>query len=178
MPNGGRPDRQGVFDRLRQGRSRVGCQRFKYIARSVHVRLFGLAYAKWRTPLLFLLVLVSFGVLEYGWRHIPKTGINFVQTAKGYLTTWYNASQTSALPKSSRLPKEIYTHLEWTGEDTCPYKRAVGGLAAARSTRGSDCPLDSHSLPLVSLCYARPYKATASGTGKIGKQQCNNRISN
>ena len=35
--------------------------------------------------------------------------------------------------------------------------RAVEGLAAARSTRGSDSPPDCHSLPLVSLCYARPY---------------------
>ena len=35
--------------------------------------------------------------------------------------------------------------------------RAVEGLAAARSTRGSDTPLGYHSLPLVSLRYARPY---------------------
>ena len=35
--------------------------------------------------------------------------------------------------------------------------RTVGGLAAARSTRGSDSPPDCHSLPLVSLRYARPY---------------------
>jgi len=35
--------------------------------------------------------------------------------------------------------------------------RVVEGLAAARSTRGSDSPPDCHSLPLVSLCYARPY---------------------
>ena len=73
------------------GECRVGCQRFKYIARSVHVRLFGLAYAKWRTPLLFLLVLVSFGVLEYGWRHIPKPGLHLVQPAKGYLTDFGKA---------------------------------------------------------------------------------------
>ena len=36
--------------------------------------------------MLFLLILVSFGVLEYGWRHIPKTGINLLKTAKVYLT--------------------------------------------------------------------------------------------
>ena len=77
---------KGYLTDFAAGECRVGCQRFEYIARSSHVRLFGLAYAKWRTLLLFLLVLVSFGVLEYGWRHIPKTGIHLVQTAKVYLT--------------------------------------------------------------------------------------------
>ena len=99
---------------------------------------------------------------EYGGTPYSRSGERKAEGSQGVRAT----------PASADFTKSVQPY--WLCKTPTPFgvgvflMRAVEGLAAARSTRGSDTPPGCHSLPLVPLRYARPYTFYTTSVGDVG----------